>query len=605
MNASKLFLPSIILFFLLFLRSHAQVVYTEDFESITEIGGVGMYSFGYDKNQDTAPDTYKQLDYGTWYRQAATSIVSDVDQDGDLEIRPNEDTKNNSKMWATLIDPATFAQTGSGVYTLSVELIGADAGNSRIWLASANGYDASGSNDLILATSNGSLDNYVVLSGSGNTQVNELIEYEIPDETVGGTYTVAFNYTAGDAIAVAFGSYNTSYAYDNLSITFTRGVGTYAEDFESITEIGGAGTYSFGYDKNQDTAPNAYKQLDYGTWYRQAATSIVSDVDQDGDLEIRPNEDTKNNGKMWATLIDPATFAQSGSGVYTLSVELIGADAGNARIWLASANGYDASGSNDLILYASGAMSTYTVLSGSGSTVVNEILEYEIPDETVGGTYTVDFNYTAGDALAVAFGSYNTSYAYDNLTIAPYSGTDADGDGLETSVETNTGVFVDANDTGTNPNNSDSDGDGLEDGAEVNTHGTNPTQADTDGDGLSDADEINTHGSSAVLVDTHNDGLSDAFLVSAGLNPATDYSGLLTDAVLNTAGYYSSQAASVLNARMKSVSIASNGSTTTLQLLVEQSSDGVNWSDDTNNPAEVDVTQNGDKEFFRFSLPQD
>ena len=130
-------------------------------------------------------------------------------------------------------------------------------------------------------------------------------------------------------MAVAFGSYDTSIAYDNLSITYTRAAGSYAEDFEAITQIGGAGSYSFGYDKNQDTDPNTYKQLDYGTWYRQSAFSVNEDVDGDTDLEIRPNADTKGNSKMWATLIDPATFATNGSGVYTLSVDYIGADSGS------------------------------------------------------------------------------------------------------------------------------------------------------------------------------------------------------------------------------------------------------------------------------------
>ncbi len=44
---------------------------------------------------------------------------------------------------------------------------------------------------------------------------------------------------------------------------------------------------------------------------------------------------------------------------------------------------------------------------------------------------------------------------------------DADGDRLPDSVETNTGVFVDANNTGTDPNIADTDGDGIRDGDEV------------------------------------------------------------------------------------------------------------------------------------------
>jgi len=44
---------------------------------------------------------------------------------------------------------------------------------------------------------------------------------------------------------------------------------------------------------------------------------------------------------------------------------------------------------------------------------------------------------------------------------------DSDGDRLTDCVETNTGTYVDASDTGTDPNNSDTDGDGISDGDEV------------------------------------------------------------------------------------------------------------------------------------------
>jgi hypothetical protein len=75
---------------------------------------------------------------------------------------------------------------------------------------------------------------------------------------------------------------------------------------------------------------------------------------------------------------------------------------------------------------------------------------------------------------------------------------DSDGDGLPDDVETNTGVYVDDTDTGTDPNNADSDGDGLSDGVESNSGtyvdgtdtGTDPNNADSDGDGVSDGDEL-------------------------------------------------------------------------------------------------------------------
>ena len=50
---------------------------------------------------------------------------------------------------------------------------------------------------------------------------------------------------------------------------------------------------------------------------------------------------------------------------------------------------------------------------------------------------------------------------------------DTDGDGLPDIVETNTGVYVSATDTGTDPNNANTDGDRIKDGAEVR-RGNNP-----------------------------------------------------------------------------------------------------------------------------------
>jgi len=55
----------------------------------------------------------------------------------------------------------------------------------------------------------------------------------------------------------------------------------------------------------------------------------------------------------------------------------------------------------------------------------------------------------------------------DNNPNCTGTGGDSDGDRLPDSAETNTGVFVSATNTGTNPNNPDTDADGLPDGDEV------------------------------------------------------------------------------------------------------------------------------------------
>ena len=54
--------------------------------------------------------------------------------------------------------------------------------------------------------------------------------------------------------------------------------------------------------------------------------------------------------------------------------------------------------------------------------------------------------------MAVLFVSCGYSFA-----------ADSDEDGLDDSVETNTGIYVNENDTGTDPNNPDTDGDGWYD----------------------------------------------------------------------------------------------------------------------------------------------
>ena len=75
---------------------------------------------------------------------------------------------------------------------------------------------------------------------------------------------------------------------------------------------------------------------------------------------------------------------------------------------------------------------------------------------------------------------------------------DTDGDDLNDGVETNTGTYLSATNTGTDPNKADSDKDGLVDGVETNTGtfvdeentGTDPNESDTDGDDYGDGAEV-------------------------------------------------------------------------------------------------------------------
>jgi hypothetical protein len=66
----------------------------------------------------------------------------------------------------------------------------------------------------------------------------------------------------------------------------------------------------------------------------------------------------------------------------------------------------------------------------------------------------------------------------DGDGLAAWLDPDDDDDGLLDEVETNTGVFVSASDTGSDPTNPDSDGDGVDDGTEVSI-GTDPNDPDS------------------------------------------------------------------------------------------------------------------------------
>ncbi|MEZ5329980.1 MAG: LamG-like jellyroll fold domain-containing protein [Verrucomicrobiales bacterium] len=112
---------------------------------------------------------------------------------------------------------------------------------------------------------------------------------------------------------------------------------------------------------------------------------------------------------------------------------------------------------------------------------------------------------------------------------------DTDGDGVEDGKETGTGVFVDTDDRGTSPLKKDSEGDGLSDGVETGTGiyvnesdtGTDPNKSDTDGDGLDDGVETGTGifvdntntGSDPNNSDSDGDSIPDGEEVAAGTNP--------------------------------------------------------------------------------------
>lgn len=79
---------------------------------------------------------------------------------------------------------------------------------------------------------------------------------------------------------------------------------------------------------------------------------------------------------------------------------------------------------------------------------------------------TTSLTTQSGGFWAVARGGLPT-LDFDGDGVQAFLDPDDDGDGLDDVVETGTGVFVSASDTGTDPLNPDTDGDGVGDAEEV------------------------------------------------------------------------------------------------------------------------------------------
>lgn len=97
-------------------------------------------------------------------------------------------------------------------------------------------------------------------------------------------------------------------------------------------------------------------------------------------------------------------------------------------------------------------------------------IEMSVPN---GGKYFLD--YMGGTMHEGSITIFDKSIGHKLLVLETYSGEDTDGDGLADVVETDTGVYVDPSDTGTDPYNPDTDDDTIVDGWEV-VLGDNPLQ---------------------------------------------------------------------------------------------------------------------------------
>jgi hypothetical protein len=119
----------------------------------------------------------------------------------------------------------------------------------------------------------------------------------------------------------------------------------------------------------------------------------------------------------------------------------------------------------DAITNATLDSASVTLNGQSGTTGAGGMVTFR--DTAVG---TIAVSVTRSSYLPHDFGRViHTDTTGFNMFIYPLSqgAVDTDRDGFPDSVETNTGLFLSALDTGTDPNHADTDGDQLNDGVEV------------------------------------------------------------------------------------------------------------------------------------------
>jgi hypothetical protein len=230
------------------LAANAQtIVFTETFDPLPEpLTDFNMQLGG---NPESKPVNTKIFALGQWGLTLNGSIVS-VGGDNGNALQPQLDDKNNGRVGGIFIDPALFAATGAGTYTLSFDVIPSSTpGAGRVYIGAGSGYDLSGTTDaklnLNLSTNgfgvkkaDGTLA-WPALTASGGATATHLIttatQWVLGDGTETGefreapgapfdvetaaTLEVNFEYDGISAVVVGFGGYNTDVKIDNVSIS--------------------------------------------------------------------------------------------------------------------------------------------------------------------------------------------------------------------------------------------------------------------------------------------------------------------------------------------------------------------------------------------------
>lgn len=231
-----------------------------------------------------------------------------------------------------------------------------------------------------------------------------------------------------------------------VSTTMNGQTQVYQEDFSPVP----ASVTDFNVQLGGDPAlkPGNTKIVSIGEWGINANTSFPDIGGANGNT-VQPQLDTKANARVAGVFIDPAVFASTGAGTYTLTFDVIGGSSGGAgRYYIGAGSGYDLSGGTDakltLALAAPGLSIIKTTgdpawpaLTASGGAVATHLTttsqEWILPDGTptgefrdvpgiefdvqVSSTISLEFSYDGYSTIVIAFAGYDTDFKIDNIFI--------------------------------------------------------------------------------------------------------------------------------------------------------------------------------------------
>jgi len=192
----------------------------------------------------------------------------------------------------------------------------------------------------------------------------------------------------------------------------------YSEDFDPAPTI----ESTFNAQLGGNTLAVNHKYLDFGVWARTTNGALVDDGSGTNNV-LRAHQADITNVRMVGVYIDPALFGSAGT--YTLSFDVIGADAGIANVFIYAGSGYDLTGATDAKLVLSlsaGGFAAYTGLTGQNGATASQLATANF-NPTVSQTVKLDFVYDGSSAIAVAIGGYNTALLIDNVQVIPEPAT--------------------------------------------------------------------------------------------------------------------------------------------------------------------------------------